>query len=51
VVAKSKWKFRLIFYRNLPAQGRFTLVKITGDYGYLGKGGDGNDFDHFDPAR
>lgn len=27
----------LLFYKSLPAKGRFTLVKVTGDYGYLRK--------------
>ncbi len=30
----------LLFYRNLPAQGRFTVVKVTGEYGYLKTDGD-----------
>jgi hypothetical protein len=30
----------LLFYRNLPAQGRFALVEVTGDYGYRKAKGD-----------
>lgn len=41
----------LLFYRNLPAKGRFTLVKITGDYSYLKKGGETNDFRSFRPCK
>src|SRR5208282_2370801 len=38
----------LLFYRNLPAQGRFALVEVTGDYGYRkGKG----DFRSYRPCK
>ena len=30
----------LLFYRNLPAHGRFTVVQVTGEYGYLKTDGD-----------
>ena len=39
----------LLFYRNLPAPGRFTVVKVTGDYGYLKNSPTG--FRSFRPCR
>jgi hypothetical protein len=33
-----------LFYRDLPAKGRFTVVKVNGNYGYLKKGDEGGDF-------
>jgi len=45
---KSVKKGDLLFYRNLPAQGRFALVEVTGDYGYRkGKG----DFRSYRPCK
>ena len=41
----------LLFYLNLPAQGRFTVVKVTGEYGYLKTGGEGGDFRSFRPCK
>ena len=40
----------LLFYRDLPAQGRFTLVEVTGNYGYLKKSPTG-DFRSFRPCK
>jgi len=45
---ESVGKGDLLFYRNLPAQGRFALVEVTGDYGYRkGKG----DFRSYRPCK
>jgi hypothetical protein len=39
----------LLFYRNLPAPGRFTVVRVTGDYDYLKSSPTG--FRSFRPCR
>jgi hypothetical protein len=44
-------KSDFLFYRDLPAKGRFTVVKVNGDYGYLKKGGEGGDFRSFRPCK
>jgi hypothetical protein len=40
-----------LFYRDLPAKGRFTVVKVDGDYSYLKRGDEGGDFRSFRPCK
>jgi hypothetical protein len=37
---KAVQKGDLLFYRNMPDQGRVTVVQVTGEYRYLPRGGD-----------